>query len=612
MSIVETFMFLRAKTIKFYDYIKLCDMKNSRLVAQILFFILSVSLQAQTTYYVKSGSTGRGSSWSEASGSIQTMLDKAVSGDVIWVASGTYKTARFEGFLLKRGVNIYGGFNGTETSSSQREIIDTDSNGVIDAWEFKNQTIIDAQNHGRCITGNFYGYNSPYIIFDGFTVQNGKINDASLAGGGIDAQNDLTIQNCIVKNCSSVTCGGGIYCNNSSLEINNCKVINCSSGQGGGIASSGVVSNCDISYCTASSGGGICATRVFRCTVTNCSGGWGGGIYASTFTYSPYSSKYTYISGCTVTNCSGGFGGGIYSTFSVSHCKISNCNSSFAGGGICLSEYGYCANCLIENCFSLGEGGGINSSTSGTANLVAGVYNSNILNCSASTFGGGIYSNSTTEDAFLNNNIIVNCSANNDGGGIYCNNSYSHINNCAATNNFVGTVVSNFVFGSQSGNITPNLNSIFVKPTNFIGKANNSEDYTSLSAANWHLKMGSPCINAGTSYNLPKALLSGDDLDNNSRVLYGRIDMGAYEYADVLSAINSPFIDKYKYEIIDDLVVIKELTPNSVVRLFDIAGKIILSNNVDAESSTFRLPHKGIYIINVTSGNKIVNRKIIW
>ncbi|MFM7715745.1 MAG: hypothetical protein ACKO7A_24510, partial [Microcystis sp.] len=76
--------------------------------------------------YVKSGATGNGSAWNNAYGSLASAITAAQAGDEIWVSAGTYKpttgTDRNATFTLKNNVGIYGGFAGTETARTQRNI----------------------------------------------------------------------------------------------------------------------------------------------------------------------------------------------------------------------------------------------------------------------------------------------------------------------------------------------------------------------------------------------------------------------------------------------------------------------------------------------------------
>ncbi|MEO5966998.1 MAG: hypothetical protein ABIP69_01955, partial [Ferruginibacter sp.] len=85
-------------------------------------FLISLSASAQTIRYVTQNGTGNGSSWLNASGNLQLMINSSVAGDQVWVAGGTYKTAyrpdnmsntnpndRVNTFLLKKDVKIYGG-----------------------------------------------------------------------------------------------------------------------------------------------------------------------------------------------------------------------------------------------------------------------------------------------------------------------------------------------------------------------------------------------------------------------------------------------------------------------------------------------------------------------
>src|SRR5689334_2403147 len=74
----------------------------------------------------KAGGAGNGTSWKDAYPGLQSGFLNASSGMQVWVAAGTYKPAGLYGtdrtntFTLKSGVQVYGGFNGSETQLSQR------------------------------------------------------------------------------------------------------------------------------------------------------------------------------------------------------------------------------------------------------------------------------------------------------------------------------------------------------------------------------------------------------------------------------------------------------------------------------------------------------------
>ena len=76
--------------------------------------------------YVNHAAQGSNSglTWTDAFTDLQTALMTARSCQV-WVAKGTYypaadATDRSQAFLLRLGVQVYGGFAGTETLLSQR------------------------------------------------------------------------------------------------------------------------------------------------------------------------------------------------------------------------------------------------------------------------------------------------------------------------------------------------------------------------------------------------------------------------------------------------------------------------------------------------------------
>ncbi|MBF0245139.1 MAG: hypothetical protein HQL31_07680, partial [Planctomycetes bacterium] len=104
-------------------------------------FLLALSGAQGGVIYVHHAATGanNGSSWADAfSGElgVQNALAAAQSGDDIWVAQGTYKptsgTDRNIWFVMKAGVELYGGFLGNETDQEQRD------------WEIR-QTILSGE-----------------------------------------------------------------------------------------------------------------------------------------------------------------------------------------------------------------------------------------------------------------------------------------------------------------------------------------------------------------------------------------------------------------------------------------------------------------------------------
>ena len=225
-------------------------------IALALLLTISFSLQAKILY-VKQSATGDGTSWANAAGDIQAMIDKSVSGDQVWVAKGTYypttetiaRDARSRTFVTKSGVPLCGGFAGTETSLAQRALADLDSNGKVDSFELVNTTLLSGDIDGVAdvwtkkmntdgktwkwtVTGNernCYCVVSANSKIDGVSVIGGNANSTNLnsrpSGGGINASFSFSssVTNCTVSNCSAAISGGGIY---ASSYVKNCTVSN--------------------------------------------------------------------------------------------------------------------------------------------------------------------------------------------------------------------------------------------------------------------------------------------------------------------------------------------------------------------------------------------------
>ena len=195
----------------------------------LTFFIIILSLQAQAMVrYVKptASGTGDGTTWANASGNLQAMINASGSGDEVWVAAGTYKptsgTDRSISFSMKNGVAIYGGFNGMETQLSQRN------------WRTNVTTLSGDIGISGNNSDNSYsvivneGISS--AIFDGFTVTqaNTAPPTGNLNGGGIyNAGSSPTIRNCIFSNNTGSYGNAGIFnFNDATPTIINCLFIN--------------------------------------------------------------------------------------------------------------------------------------------------------------------------------------------------------------------------------------------------------------------------------------------------------------------------------------------------------------------------------------------------
>lgn len=519
-----------------------------KIVLSIIVFlsIFDIASNAKTTYYVKKNGTGNGSSWSNAAGDIQSMIDKAVSGDQIWVSKGTYypttetipRDARSKTFLLKAGVNIYGGFVGTETSILQRALTDLDSDGKTDSCELVNQTILSGDidgtpdvwtkqpqtngiwqwaivgNEGNCyrVVTNGDGSN----VIDGFSISGGNANSST----------------------NSITDGGGIYLK-TFCQLKNCIVSNCTATKGGGIC-------CPFA----------CNTYVTNCKVIDCAGTSGGGIYSDNYAYS-------YIINCKVANCTAKNGGGIFAVnengdytkdTNIFYCTVFNCSATSNGGGIYTGNNMYCfvASCYISNCSAVNGGGICGSDASNSGRRGSYFTNCTLTNCSA-TNGGGIYGMCMTYSC-INSCNISNCLAYSYAGGIYALGEID-VTNCALSNNKVGDNLANF-HGEDNGiisssllvgleNIYPNTNDAYIQPTSFCGVAVSDAQNSELISANWRLKESSPCINAGTGYGISVTSNNylTNDLDGNPRIIYGLNDIGAYEY--VVPMLAMPVLEEF-------------------------------------------------------------------
>lgn len=204
----------------------------------------------------QSGSDGNtGLSWSAAFAGLQKAIGSARSGDQIWVAGGTYKPSayprnatqlngaalpvntRYYTFQLPDGVQIYGGFAGTETYLSERQMGEHPSMLNGDQGTYQVFHVVISVNAGAesvldgfVITGGRAVYLGNAILVDGVAV-------SSANGGGIAfAQSNATVRNVAIVNNNATAEGGGIAIIDASPSLTNVTVAaNTSTRQGGGI-----------------------------------------------------------------------------------------------------------------------------------------------------------------------------------------------------------------------------------------------------------------------------------------------------------------------------------------------------------------------------------------
>ncbi|GAB4488828.1 MAG: hypothetical protein OHK0019_05690 [Saprospiraceae bacterium] len=220
-----------------------------------VFLSLTFSLQlaAQNRFYVNHAATGAndGSSWANAYTNLQLALQTAQAGDEIWVAEGVYfptPTAdRSISFEPASGVQLYGGFAGTETALTQRD------------WQ-AHPTVLSG-DIGTPGDSTDNSYNVIYLfepdsntVLDGFVVRHGTANNPNVnsfsrlrSGGGLyimgqDADAYPDIRNCVFTFNTARSFGGAVMVNGSGDGSVAPRFVNCrfeynrAVGSGGGVA----------------------------------------------------------------------------------------------------------------------------------------------------------------------------------------------------------------------------------------------------------------------------------------------------------------------------------------------------------------------------------------
>ncbi len=533
--------------------------------------VVSVLSQANATRYVSlnGNDSFAGTNWATSKQSIQAGIDAAPACGTVLVSNGVYTLGNFatNGALyraiLSRGV-VVKSVNGPLLTSIQ-------GGGSLGSTSAIS-----------CVSL------SDFCMLSGFTLYNGRTPSLGV-GGGVSCQSSLSIlTNCHITGNIASLAGGG--CNGGTLI--DCTLSSNASASGGG-ADSCILMGCEIydnigltgagvSFCTvydstltrnsasisggdfnANIGGGADNSLIFNCSISSNSSQYGGGasysrLYNSYILANTATSRWSdfffmdqggngggckdstllncYISDNTATN-----GAGAYDCRMID-CVITRNHASQTGGG---SYNGILLNCYISSNSALYGGGAYGRS----------LKSCNVISNTAFVSGGGIISGSATNCTIANNTAsdgagaaqakLVNCLltknvASTAGGGT----SGSDLFNCTVVDNsligpsitggggtFGGTIANSLVYSNNSTNYPNYYGGTYTYSCTLpqpAGAGNISDNplFRDFNSSDYRLKGASPCINAGSS-----GMVSTDaDLDGNTRIYSGIVDIGAYEY----------------------------------------------------------------------------------
>ncbi len=545
--------------------------------------LAGATASAATTYYVAtngSDSTGAGTlanPWLTISNGVRWAT---TAGDVVLVSNGTYHVTTY--VTIASGISVLG-FSGHPGDV----IVD----GQDATWCFflnhtnallAHVTITNGKSTGDFPGGVYvrYGVMSNCVvtcceapngggahIFYGTVVTstiacNDSTNFTAVTSGGggvlfrASAAGRLLDSHIIGNTASNI--GGGVNALSAGAFVSNCVIRDnyaavLNSRGGGGLANvQYIYDSLIISNRTAGGdGGGGVQTRTVNSLISGCifTGNEAMNIYgtgnadggAIDVADGMLTLRNSTLTGNIATNGTLGRGGAIFllpaagRTNYVENCVISN-NIAKTGGGISVIYRTIISNSIIKGNTATVSGAGVHENQNAVSNQLwnclitdnngigvqlEGKY-CGVYNCLISKNTRGVHTHTVSAGIVVENCTIV---SNSDYGII----TYS-------SNHVIRNTI---IYGTTPGVNWQNAGTVVTyaycatTPTNGLpgaGVGNIEADplFVESTTGNYRLTRGSPCLNAGLNQSW---MANTRDLDGHRRIsIYGRVDMGAYEY----------------------------------------------------------------------------------
>ncbi len=346
--------------------------------------------------YVDLNATGAGdgTSWADAYTDLSTAIEEAEAGEEIWVAAGTYiptqcptsvqeachLTPRERNFTLYAGVDLYGGFAGTELQREERDwvlnetILSADLNGD-DAWDDTNKVWLNrAENTYHVVELILDHKFDATAALDGFIIEHGYADDAGGVdekGGGVSAGNNEDAAEPVIRNCTfrdnfAAGVGGAASFMNMTILLENCSFLNNVSKQGGALSLIDSVATVTGSRfdenAATESGGAVMSGNASTLEITDCTFTGNTAVLRGGAIVSPGSDltvEATTFDQNAVSDAEGNSGGAIYFNGSV----LTLIGTTFSGNtavseAAALSTYGATAVTITDSVFEQNSDGG--------------------------------------------------------------------------------------------------------------------------------------------------------------------------------------------------------------------------------------------------------------